>query len=59
MAAIDNNKMMAVVCHICSKTAPGPDQMLVPLLKWAVMLVAWYKEQIWVAPTLALNMAAM
>ena len=46
MAAIDNDKMMAAVCHMHSKTAPGPNQMLAPLLKWAVTLVAWHKEQI-------------
>ena len=41
MAAIDDDEMMAAVRHMRSKTAPGPDQMLAPLLKWAATPVAW------------------
>ena len=59
MAEINEDELLAAVRHMRTCTAPGPDLLQSPLLKWAATPVTRKKGRICTAPTLALTTAAM
>lgn len=53
MAPIEDEEMVAEICHMKMKMAPGPDGLRTPLVKWGAIPMHKEKGEIKVAPTIS------